>query len=214
MVQKVTPEFREFYRKEYLEGHQAILPVRLGHFMMWFGACEVLITSMITYVLGFDEYPARLEFIMRGLDGRVKCERLRQAAKSLKPLGPNLDARILYFQEKLAPLRNRIAHTWPIEEDGVVFFNTLGKLHFVKFKMDPTLRTEPDSITLDLLLDHGIWLHAFSNDLLAATNDAAQLGYLEVVEPQSHLPTAPPKDQPPEDANAKSDKRAQKRQQK
>jgi hypothetical protein len=186
----LSPEIRKEIREAVFVGQPAKLALHTGYFIMWFGAREGVITQMLAHVLGFFDQAQRLEFVVRGLDARSKCERLRQAAKFLKPLGPNLDSRLLYFLEKIVPLRNRIAHTWMVlEDDGRIHFTSIGKIHDVIFKGDPTIPSAPDNIHLDDFFDRGAWLHAFSVDLLNAMEASALHDKaLEIDDPHSPAP--------------------------
>ena len=212
MTEIPTTAFRQLYITKFLVGSDANLPSRLGHFVMWFGACETIITEILARVLGFYNYPQRLEFVIRGMDARVKCERLRQACEHLCPLGQNLSDRLTYFQNTIVPLRNRVSHSWPIlENDGCIHFTSLGKVHGVEFVADSTLSSTPDFILLDDLLDRGIWLHAFSSDLLAAMACQIDGKPLEISDPQSNLLQGFQKARPPKVPNAKSGRRERKR---
>lgn len=186
----LSPDLRKEIRETVFAGQSSILALHTGYFIMWFGACEGIITQMLAHVLGFSDHVQRLEFVTRGLDAKAKCERLRQAAKLLNPLGQNLNERLIYFQEKIVPLRNRIAHTWMVlEDDGRIHFTSLGKLHDTTFLSDPSIPSAPDNIHLDDFFDRGAWLHAFSVDLLDAMEASALHGrVLEIEHPRSGSP--------------------------
>jgi hypothetical protein len=112
MSQRLSSSERRAIKESEFTSENSILPLHIGYFILWFGTCEGVITRILAHVLGFAKQAQRLEFVTRGLDAKAKCERVRQAAKLLMPLGPNLNARLLMFQEKMVPLRNRISHNW------------------------------------------------------------------------------------------------------
>jgi hypothetical protein len=210
MSQDLSPDDRRAIKESSFVGDNGNLALHIGYFILWFGTCEGIITQLLARVLGFSNQVQRLEFVTRGLDAKAKIERLRQAAKLLMPLGSNLDNRLLHFQKKMVPLRNRIVHTWMILEVGPVHFTSLGKIHGVTFIHDQNIPSEPENIPLDDLFSHAAWIHAFSVDLLDAMESSLQSGVLEVDQPRSHLPKAHPRDQPAKARRAKTGKRAQK----
>lgn len=180
MAKKYPPEELALARKAFLAGEDGALVAHLGFYVMWFAVVEVQVTAALAAVLGLRPL-ARAEVVMRGMDARVKCDRLRQAAKKYHPIGPNLAVRLKYFEKKSIPLRNSVVHTWPvIEDDGMVHFDTMGRLHGL-----PQTEFPPASIHLDELMCEGLWLNHFSQDLQLATFSLVRDKKFEIDDPKS-----------------------------
>lgn len=54
--------------------------------MTWFGVVEIIITRVLADVLEFDDFEM-FDLLTRGIDARVKCERLRKACQKYLPMG-------------------------------------------------------------------------------------------------------------------------------
>lgn len=203
----VDPKLREALRGQYITGPESTLPAHIGYFLMWFGTAEVGITTLLALILKLGPMD-RIEYLVRGMDARVKCERVREAAASLYPLGPNLDARLKYFQETIVPIRNGIAHSWTVMDakTKIVSFRSAGKV-ISSAHNDPKVRR----MTLDELMDYGIWVHAFGAEIFEVITGAVDEQPLEIVDPTTGLPTAPPMDRPPKEPSARMRKRARRR---
>jgi hypothetical protein len=208
MVKKLSLQHRERLRQQFLTGPAAVLPAHVGHFLIWYAITEVAVTTMLAFVLDFRNFE-RLEYIVRGMDGRVKCERLRQATKRYMPLGPEIEARLWYFEQKVVPLRNRIAHSWPYldETSGRVIFASVG----IPLEGTPKFKAlKANSVHLDEIFDMASWVHLFSQDLAAALASAIRGGSLEATSPLSDRPKESPKGPQPKAHRAKTDRRTRK----
>jgi hypothetical protein len=161
------------------------LYLHLGYFIMQFSIVELLITELLNKATGDMDYE-KFDLLVRGMDARVKCERLKQA-KQFFPLGPNLKARIDHFEMTMVPLRNRITHSWTqTHDDGRIYFATVGRI--VGSKSVPT-----HSTTYDEVLVHGLWLNLLCRDLLSALR-LSGTKMCEINDPQSGLPKDDPHD--------------------
>ena len=208
MAKRLPPKELELYRETRLKSGDAELTMHLGHYFMWYGIVEVNITTLLANVLGYHEYD-RMEFLTRGMDARVKCERLRQAAKAYSKLGPNLSVRLSYFERYCTPLRNKLAHCWPYfdKEKRIIEFSTIGRA--AKFLRDSPLtplKIEPEKIHIDDLLSEAAWLNSFAVDLIDAISVLVHGESPEIVDPKSGLPLEDHPENPPQDDPAKPDK--------
>ena len=204
MPAPIHANLREALRSQYITGPHSMFPAHLEYFVQWYACSEIGITALLAIVLNAGPLD-RLEYLFRGMDARVKTERLRQAAAEYRPLGPELDARLLHFQETIVPVRNQITHCWPYldETSNVVAFLSAGR-----FGVDTKKNPKARRISLDDLMDHGIWLHAFASELLETVGRSEDGETLEIVDPTSSLPMAPPMDRPPKAPSARMRKRA------
>jgi hypothetical protein len=215
-MEKIPPEAREVLRDAFLKGEASTLPVHLGYFFQWYSVAEVSITTMLAWVLDFYNLE-KLEYLVRGMDGRVKCERLRQAARAYRPLGPELEVRLEYFQQKVVPLRNKLVHTWPYlnVKTGRIYFMSTGVPGGTPDELEKRFKSgKAKTIHLDDLFGYGAWLHLFAQDLTDALCASIDGGALEIASPQSDRPKGFQKGHPPKAGPAKPDRRARKRRKK
>jgi hypothetical protein len=84
---------------------------RVGHFIGEYSTVELAITALLAIISNFKDLEA-FHTLTKGMDAKVKVERLRELAKTKKLLvekGP-FDARLMHFADKTANLRNKVAH--------------------------------------------------------------------------------------------------------
>ena len=82
------PDFEKL-RSEIFGGPDRDLYLHIGYFMSWFSAVELKITFFLALVLD-DRQLEDFELLVKGMDARVKCERLRKACKRRAiSIGPN-----------------------------------------------------------------------------------------------------------------------------
>jgi len=206
MTKTFPPKVSATVRDAILKSPGATLCGHLGYLHMWYGIAEVHITTIMAFALGFRNLE-KLEYVVRGMDGRVKCERLRQAAKNYMPLGSEIEVRLRFFEKKVVPLRNKLSHCWPYldEPSGRVSFVSAGSP-----MPDSPEHSQAESIHLDELFAYAVWLNLFAQDLQEALTSAVAGGPLEVANPRSDRPTESQTGPPPKVHRATSDKRARK----
>jgi hypothetical protein len=216
MIERLHPELLTALRKRFLEGPEADLPLHCGYYLIWYAAVEFQITTMLAIVLDFPRWE-RLHHLIRGMDARIKCARLREAAAEFRPLGENLAARLTFFENHCIPLRNKLAHSTPIFDSKsriVHFTNT----RYMPVPVDGDLNREWQSdapqIHLDDFFSQACWLNLFATDLTAAVNSLIDGGLPEIISPKSNLPQEVHPPSRHKDAPAKSNRRTRKRAQK
>lgn len=170
-------------REHIFNGEDRDLYFHLGHFNAWYAGAEIRLTLLLAAAVKATDLRA-FDILTKGMDARVKLNRLREASLSFKPIGPNLTARFDVFERHLIPLRNRIAHTYAVlERDNEhISFTSLGKIP----KRGATPAKEDLISTLELF-EAGVWLRLFHNDLKAAAKALAHSETLETDHPQSPL---------------------------
>ena len=189
MINRLPPQLLTALRTRFLTGDDARLSLHLGNYLQWFGIAEVNVTTMLAFILNLTQWE-QLEYVVRGMDARVKCERLRQAAKAYRPLGDNVKASLSVFEQKCIPLRNRAAHSWPFldAKTDIISFATFGRMpdraEDGRWEFDPSTR----QIHIDDLFSQAMWLNSFANDFSRALQRATDGGPLEVDDPKSRLP--------------------------
>jgi hypothetical protein len=208
-MERLSPEAMAIMRGGFFDKKTHNLVWHLGLYQLWFGIVELHITYLLLQALGYQDFE-KFDLLVRGMDARVKVERLRRAAKAYKPMGPTLKKLLVHFETQHIPLRNRIAHSWPMLDDSdLIHFGTMGAMPSDQFKSNISVRPsalKPPSIHIDDFLHEALWLNTFASDLVAALNQSLDGGELEVASPTSDLPTAPPQGNRQPDGRAKSDK--------
>lgn len=189
------------------DGPDRDLYLHIGNFTIWFGAVEVRITHLLQLATGVTDR-VMFELLIKGMDARVKVERLRRAAKTGGPkLGPNLTARLESFEKQSIPVRNKIAHSSIIKHprEDTFFFSDVVRMPFKVFtgEAHPDPRwNNPDQIAGLRLYGHGLWLNQFSDDLSGAIERGIRASMLEIVRPRSLAHTEYPLRLPDKDPPA------------
>lgn len=178
----------EKIRSAILKGEDANLYLHIGHFMSWFSAAEIRIT-MLLQVATENRDAESFELLTRGMDARIKCERLRKACKKEDLLGPNLAQRLRIFENRVIPLRNKLAHCMVMAPDpngGIFYLSTLARLPYKAFEREQS-GLEPESMRSIDLFRWGHWTCLFSWDLQPALHETTKSGKFEVENPRSPL---------------------------
>lgn len=158
----------------WLKGDGLELQSNIGHFMMWFGTTEMFLTRTLAFTLNMRDLQ-RFDLLCKGMDARVKCERLRKSIKQYHSAGPVFLAELKRFEEKSIPLRNRISHSWPVQHDGTVYFCGVKSGVFIP---ETFVKDGTEMPSLDFFLE-GFWLNVFSKHIYEALKNAVSGGPLE-----------------------------------
>src|SRR6266542_1022975 len=140
-------------------GDPRLLPVfaSLGYFHMWFSAADQWLTVILANLCDAPD-AQKFAVAVSGMDSRMKCERLRRAAKlSSLPIGPCFRSWLDDFEKKSVPFRNKISHRLLLpSQDGKGFYVTpFGE-------GDHMLAQKHPDVSASLLMNHAIWLQAFA----------------------------------------------------
>ncbi len=173
-------------RNAMFEGPNRDIYLHTGYFMNFFALVEINITYLLGLVLETRE-PAGFDLLVRGMDARVKVERLRKACKlKERPLGHHIKLRLNYFEQTIIPLRNRLTHavlTQTDDEGG----DGGEWLHFATLVNLSAKAGQPESMRTATLFERGRWLQLFGQDLNALLNEGFAKT-LEINNPQSPVP--------------------------
>lgn len=193
--------FLQRKRIEIFNQDETEIYLHTGYFIHWFSAAELNITMLLARAVQSNDLDS-FELLVKGMDARVKCERLRKACGSATRIGPNLQIRLQYFENTMIPLRNKLTHSYVVGllESDEFHFATLGKMPYAALGLEAA-GPKPPSIKRLELFEQGLWLHAFSRDLIAIFPMGEKPGF-EIDNPQS---PAPPEARPP---NPRKDRRA------
>jgi hypothetical protein len=185
----MTPVELNKVRKDIFESEDRNLFLHLGYFVAWYGSTEIWLTYLLSIAVNTNDLDS-FNLLTRGMDAKVKCERLRAACRfNGYTIGPNLDDRLAYFHERIIRTRNRILHTFPVVLDddlNTIHFTTIGKIPGqVRGYVDGGVPT----MLLDQLFEQGYWLNHFAEDISSITKKRIDPKTLEIANPLSTLPT-------------------------
>src|SRR6476469_3562755 len=75
------------------------LTTDIGYFMMWYAASELAFTNLLAIASRSSDLEI-FETLCSGMDFRVKLERFRRLRRERGGIGPNLDSRLKYMNDK------------------------------------------------------------------------------------------------------------------
>jgi hypothetical protein len=152
----------------------------IGAFLIYYAIAETYLTLILARLSDQSDMD-RFEIIAKGMDARVKLERVRSLAKHYAPIGPNLDLRLKHFESKCIRTRNHLSHSWPVlgEDKNTVTFSPKGDHRKIK---------RSETITLDELVTLIVWLYDLRADLETAFKSLHAGEAFEVATPKSELP--------------------------
>jgi hypothetical protein len=204
--------YLERTRKNVFDGEDRDHYLHIGYFMSWYSSVELGITFLLAIATGIRNLEA-FELLVRGMDARVKIDRLRKAIdqSATITIGPNLSSRIDLFYDKIIPVRNNVAHASLASDPQrqTLHFASLAKLPFHAHGLfqhgEP-----PPSVPLIDIFEHALWLNFFSDDLNKAINQFPRQ-MLEIDNPRSPMRPVDPQDHPPSKKTSKPGRRERKR---
>lgn len=167
MPVKFSSQELEDYRSKCSKSDDSHLNALMGNYLIWFAVCEVALTSYLAFALRIGDFE-RLDYVVRGMDARVKCDRLRKAAARYHKLGDSFRKSLEIFERSVIPLRNLLAHSWPSIHDN--------RLYFTSFAMSApggqiaSGRVEADYISLDDFTLHSMWVEQMAKHLVRGMN--------------------------------------------
>ncbi len=178
----------EKLRDEWLSSNDRHLYSHIGFFMSWFAAAEMSVSFLLALATKSIDMEG-FKLLVRGMDARVKCERLRKASKSYKPIGAALDDRLKNFEKTMIGTRNKIAHSVVVcpEPFDKIYFCSHNEWPSQYFEVADKNPNPPEFISTIALFKQGLWLNFFSYDLHSLVKTEAQAVVLEITHP--HSPT-------------------------
>ena len=85
--------------------HYAIV----GRFFTNFAFCELILSQLLAHLIKARDMEA-FELVVRGMDARIKSERVRRAFARYGLMGSGFKTRLNFFDKRAIPLRNLLAH--------------------------------------------------------------------------------------------------------
>jgi len=150
---------------------------------MWFSAADQWLTVILAHFGAISAQ--KFAIAVSGMDSRVKCERLRRAAKLSVPIGPGFRSWLDDFEKKSVPLRNKISHRLllPSQDAKGFYLTPFGEGEHMLSQKHP-------DISASLLMRHAIWLQTFTEIMDESAHSLPQVNILETNVQNSHPPTA------------------------
>lgn len=174
-------------RSVLLNGEDRDLYVLVGYFMVWFAFAEARLTQMLS-VATHSHNAERFELLIKGMDARTKCDRLRKACKVQPKLGENLRIRLLYFEDVHMKLRNRLSHSLTIlAPDDRVYFTGPATMRLPFWKPHKKGTRFPHSMSRAEFMERCDWIHDFCRDL-ATCSPLLNAKIFEIDSPKTRLP--------------------------
>ncbi|MGC5777587.1 hypothetical protein [Methylobacterium sp. NFXW15] len=188
MPYDLTPEQLVVEREVRLGLHGHEFYTLLGYFTLNFCTCEAIITRLLSWVLDMQD-ENKFDLLVRGMDARTKCERLRQAAQVYSPMEAKLEARVLHYLTVVIPTRNKLMHSWPQMHGDSIYFTTVSlRAPGLEFLNPHTTRPLAPHIEINEFFRQGMWLGEFADDLLRASQNFTDHRHLGIIAPHSSLP--------------------------
>ena len=160
----------------------------LGFFQTSFTTAEAFLTMLLAALC---KAPIdRFEITARGLDARIKCERIRVAAKQFSALGPNYDDWLSTFERSCIKLRNKLNHNlvFPAPTfDGIY----LGPARDYSALWDKHAKGAAADVRVASLNGFSRWLLSFAMQTADATEGLLSGKPVETGVPSARLPTLP-----------------------
>jgi hypothetical protein len=173
--------------------------LHIGFFISCYAVTELRLSTLLAKATQITNLRS-FDLLTRGMDVRVKIERLRRACEKRPPIGPNLSARLAILDGTMRTFRNHIAHsaTVPSSDKLSISFASLSAMPVSVTNRHPDQEISAEITTLELF-EYCAWLRFFQIDLREAHRGLAHRGMFETDPPHAPLlrgsdqPHAPPK---------------------
>lgn len=193
----LSPEQVTEYRAKLLAGSDSNLVADVGFFMIWYSTVDLAFTNLLSVAARATDLDI-FDSLCGSMDLRDKIRRFRRIRRLRGGVGPDLDCRLTYLDQKCRPIRNRLAHcslSLSEAQKGNYLASTLGSMpwdDFGEVKPKGQKMSPPVIYTPAQLVGWGVWLSKFATDLSIAHDNALKNGEFEIILPRT---PAPPVDQ-------------------
>ena len=126
----MTDDFLEAERARVFAGEDRDLYLHVGYFFTWYNNVEWKITHIMAIVMGDKDFSA-FNLLVSGMDAKTKVRRLKRLCKIKNlPIEQPLADRLKHFEDKICPLRNKLAHNALVrdEQNPRFYFMQLDRL--------------------------------------------------------------------------------------
>lgn len=133
--------------------HYAIV----GKFFTNFAFCELILTHLLAHLIKARDMEA-FELVVRGMDARVKSERMRRAFAKYGLMGEGFKVRLDFFDKHAIPLRNLLAHNAHFAPSHDADHLLIGR----PSKPASFLPGESETVSVERIEDVSDWLHGWA----------------------------------------------------
>ncbi len=140
--------------------------LHLGQFTAWYASAEFMLTMLVHRFSG-KIHPLHFHALTKGMDGRVKAERLKKLIEvSGWTISPELLARLIHFEKVIVPIRNILMHNhpyWPAGAD--LQLSSLGAPPIFNGEPFYAPSSPPQMFKGLELFERSLWLALFAQDM-------------------------------------------------
>lgn len=196
-------------RKKAYSGVDRDMYLDIGFFIAWYAQAELALTAVLAASVQISDL-ATFDMLCKGMDARVKIDRLRKSAKRHGGIGPNISARLKLFEERVTPLRNKVAHSSiTFSEDDKprrYWLSGLANLPWEELGLGPR-KTDipPYEVSSRDIYSCGVWLSFFAMDMSSLQRLASARKQLELDAPRSRILEEGGRDSQRKSRSSKSD---------
>jgi hypothetical protein len=195
-------------------GRDKELFLDIGYFVACFSTVELVITLILAGLTNSEDV-ASFEALVRGMDLRVKIERLKQLSQMRVGMGPQLRARLKILEEVVCKLRNGLIHgsLAIAEDDGPLryYYFSVADMPWRQLGLKSGLgESNPREVTSEYLFKCAEWLDKLRDDLAVVVQQTKHHGILELENPSSSPRMEAPANLRRKVSPSKLDKQAQK----
>ena len=161
--------------------------LHIGFFTSAYALAELRLTALLAKATQITNLRS-FDLLTRGMDVRVKIERLRRACDRGPQIGPSLSARLDIFNNIMRPFRNQISHSATVpSNDGLsISFASLAAMPLSVQNRHPDQEISPEIPMLEVF-EYCAWLRFFEHDLRDAHRGLAIRGSFETEPPRAPL---------------------------
>ena len=159
----------------------------IGYFVAEYSKVELATTALLAVLTKNENFEA-FHVLTRGMDLRVKIERLRELCKPLSLIDPKsaIDMRLELMGHKICTLRNKLSHSFI--DVPMAGFPELG-LSSIMGLNPKTRGAHTELLHLDALAIYSDWCDTFFQDLLSLLPLAKKSAKFSIGHPHSVSPT-------------------------
>lgn len=212
-----APDWQQLRELTYRGDDDTQLYLDLGHFIARFAIAELGLTTLLAKLTGSHD-PVTFDLLVKGMDARVKVERIRKAIALRKLAHPSFIARLDVFEEDIITLRNQLTHSSIATTEGIdppsYFLFGLSNLPWDELgeaaPIGMARAGKPTVVASQELYSAAYWLWLFAEDIRTASARATRGETLRIESPRSPLPKGSREDRRQQAERARVDKLARK----
>ncbi len=158
----------------------------IGYFIVAYSKVELGITTLLALLTKNEDFEA-FHILTRGMDLRVKIERLQELCKPLSLIEPKsaLDIRLELLDRKICQLRNKLSHSSIEIPSEMIPEIRLASISSLKPSKTPA---NAETLHLETLALYTEWCEAFFHDVLSLFSHVKKSAKFSISHPHSMVP--------------------------